>query len=87
MSELSETLKLSAEIYGQTYTLRVTPEEKEKVETIARHVDAMMHKVGDDQSRLDYRDVAVLAAMNIAEEYFQLQQEYQELLAIIDEEK
>lgn len=87
MSELSETLKLSAEIYGQTYTLRVTPEEKEKVETIARHVDAMMHKVGDDQNRLDYRDVAVLAAMNIAEEYFQLQQEYQELLAIIDEEK
>lgn len=84
---MSETFKLNAEIYGQTYTLRVTPEEQAKVEAITRHVDAMMHKVGDNQERLDYRDVAVLAAMNIAEEYFKLQQEYRELLEIVDEEK
>lgn len=82
-----ETKKLNVEIYGQVYTLRVTPEEKDQVEMIASHVDQMMKKIGDEQSRLDYRDIAVLAAMNIAEEYYKLQQEYQELLAIVDEEK
>lgn len=82
-----ETKKLNVEIYGQVYTLRVTPEEEDQVGMIASHVDQMMKKIGDEQSRLDYRDIAVLAAMNIAEEYYKLQQEYQELLAIVDEEK
>lgn len=84
---MSEREKISVEMYGQRYTLRVTPEEKEKVQAIAGHVDAMMHKVGDSQSHLDYRDVAVLAAMNIAEEYFKLQSEYEEILTIVDEER
>lgn len=84
---MSESKKLNVEIYGQVYTLRVTSEEQEQVEMIANHVNQMMKKIGDEQSRLDYRDVAVLAAMNIAEEYYKLQQEYQELLAIVEEEK
>ena len=84
---MSEPSKLNVEIYGHIYTLRVTPEEKAQVEAITAHVDQMMHKVGDDQTRLDYRDVAVLAAMNITEEYFKLQREYQEFLSIVDEEK
>ena len=84
---MAEREKLNVEIYGQLYTLRVVPEEKAQVEAIAIHVDQMMHKIGDDQNRLDYREVAVLAAMNMAEEYAKLQQEYQELVAIVDEEK
>ncbi len=84
---MAERQKLNVEIYGQLYTLRVTPEEAAQVEAIAAHVDQMMHKIGDGQNRLDYRDVAVLAAMNIAEEYAKLQQSYQELVAVLDEEK
>ena len=84
---MTERQKLNVEIYGQLYTLRVAPEETAQVEAIAAHVDQMMHKIGDGQNRLDYRDVEVLAAMNIAEEYAKLQQEYQELVAIVDEEK
>ena len=84
---MSEREKITVEMYGQRYTLRVTTEEKEKVQAIAAHVDQMMHKVGDNQSRLDYRDVAVLAAMNIAEEYFRLQNEYEEILTIVNEER
>ena len=63
---MTERQKLNVEIYGQLYTLRVAPEEKVQVEAIAAHVDQIMHKIGDGQNRLDYRDVAVLAAMNIA---------------------
>ena len=84
---MSEREKISVDIYGQKYTLRVTPEEKENVLAIANHVDKIMHKVGDNQSRPDYRDVAVLAAMNLAEDYFRLQREYEEILAIVNEER
>ncbi len=85
--EKAERERLDIELYGKTYTLRVTPEEKEKVVAVANHVNQMMHKVGDHQGHLDYRDVAVLAAMNLAEEYFKLQQEYEALLMVLDEER
>lgn len=84
---MSEREKISVDIYGQLYNLRVTPEEKERVLAIARHVDNIMKKVADSQGRLDYRDVAVLAAMNLTEEYFKLQQAYEEILAIVNEER
>ncbi|MBQ5857897.1 MAG: cell division protein ZapA [Peptococcaceae bacterium] len=84
---MSEREKISVDIYGQLYNLRVTPEEKERVLAIARHVDNMMKKVADSQGRLDYRDVAVLAAMNLTEEYFKLQQAYEEILAVVNEER
>ena len=84
---MSKREKISVDIYGQLYNLRVTPEEKERVLAIARHVDSMMKKVADSQGRLDYRDVAVLAAMNLTEEYFKLQQAYEEILAIVNEER
>jgi cell division protein ZapA len=87
MEVMSEREKISVDIYGQLYNLRVTPEEKERVLAIARHVDNMMKKVADSQGRLDYRDVAVLAAMNLTEEYFKLQQAYEEILAIVNEER
>ena len=84
---MSEREKINVEMYGQTYTLKVEPEEREKVLAIARHVNQMMYAVADKQGRLDYRDVAVLAAMNLAEEYFKLQREYEELLTIVNEER
>ena len=50
---MSEREKISVDIYGQLYNLRVTPEEKERVLAIAHHVDNMMKKVADSQGRLD----------------------------------
>ena len=79
--------KLNVELYGQKYTFRATADEREKLMAVAEHVNQMMHKVGNGQRKLDYRDVAVLAAMYIAEEYYQLQQDYQALIDMIDEEK
>jgi cell division protein ZapA len=82
-----EKQKLNVELFGQKYTFRAEADERQKLLDIAGHVDYMMHKIGDNQPKLDYRDVAVLAAMNIAEEYYQLQQDYQALIDMIDEEK
>ena len=63
-----EKQKLNVELFGQKYTFRAEADERQKLLDIAGHVDYMMHKIGDNQPKLDYRDVAVLAAMNIAEE-------------------
>jgi len=88
MTELQqEKQKLNVELFGQKYTFRASAEERQKLLAVAAHVDAMMHKIGDGQSKLDYRDVAVLAAMHIAEEYYQLEQDYQALIEMLDEEK
>ena len=67
----TEKQKLNVELFGQKYTFRAEADERQKLLDIAGHVDYMMHKIGDNQPKLDYRDVAVLAAMNIAEEYYQ----------------
>lgn len=85
--EQSEKQKWNVELYGQKYTFRASNEEQQKLLKVAAHVDAMMQKIGASQPKLEYRDIAVLAAMHIAEEYDQLEQDYQALIAIIDEEK
>lgn len=84
---MEERQKINVEIYGQNYTLRVTPSEEPQVRQIAAHVDAMMHRIGDGQDRLDYRDIAVLSAMNIAEELYRLKKDHMELLNLLDEER
>lgn len=84
---MEEQRKLTVAIYGQSYTLRVTSETEAAVAKVADYVDEMMHKVGDKQNHLDFRDVAVLAAMNITEEYFRLKEDYQQLVEVIEEEK
>lgn len=87
MCDVQEKEKLNVELFGQKYTFRANVAERDKLLQIAAHVDTVMHQVGDNQTRLDYRDVAVLTAMQIAEEYYQLQEEYQTLIDMIDEEK
>lgn len=84
---MDELKKVSVDIYGHSYTLRVAEENIEKVIKVAKHVDEMMRKVVAQQPKVDFRDAAILAAMNISEEYFQLQHDYQNLLEIINEEK
>ena len=84
---MDELKKVSVDIYGHSYTLRVAEENIEKVVRVAKHVDEMMRKVVEQQPKVDFRDAAILSSMNISEQYFQLQHDYQNLLEIINEEK
>ena len=60
--------KVTVTIADQPYTL-IADQEVEAVEKIAAHVDAKVREV-QAGSRLSLADSAILAAMNIAEEYF-----------------
>ena len=60
--------KVTVTIAQQQYTL-IADQDAPAVEKIAAHVDEKVCQV-QDGSRLSLADSAILAAMNIAEEYF-----------------
>ena len=69
---MAEREKLvQVEIYGQRYTLKGS-EDGAYVESLAAHVDRRMREIADTSSTVDSLKVAVLAAVNIADEYFRL---------------
>ena len=57
------------EIYGQSYNLNVE-ENEEYLKELAAYVDQKMHDVSEAARTVDTVKVAVLAALNIADELF-----------------
>jgi cell division protein ZapA len=65
---------VQVEIYGQRYTLKAT-KDPSWVESIAAHVDRKMREISASTPTVDSLKVAILAAVNIADEFFQLKVE------------
>lgn len=65
------------EIFGQAYAVR-GGDDPGYVETLAAYVDEQMKEVSRASSAVDSLRIAVLAALNIADERFQLRKEVQE---------
>ena len=63
--------KIVVTIGGRDYTM-VAVEDEEYVRKCAEHVDQQLKQVSS--GRLSLADAAVLAAMNVADEYFKEQQ-------------
>ncbi len=59
------------EIYGQTYNLRGEGDSSH-ITRLAAFVDRKMREVSDHTATVDSLRVAILAALNIADEHFQL---------------
>ena len=62
------------EIYGKTYNLKSSSDEI-RVEEAAAYVDAKMHELTQTGKKTPYMDLSVLAALNIAMEFLELQKE------------
>lgn len=77
--------RLTVEIYGQQYRL-TGKSSVNYMRMVAGYVDDKMKEVAEGNMRLDTAKIAVLTAVNIADEYFRLRQEYEELLKILREE-
>ncbi|MPM10113.1 Cell division protein ZapA [bioreactor metagenome] len=60
--------RVTVMVAGQEYTL-IAPEDEAYIKKVANHVDEQMHQIMDG-SKVSIADSAVLAAMNIADEYF-----------------
>jgi cell division protein ZapA len=74
--EGSTTLKI--EIYDQTYNIAGEQNEEYMV-NLASYVDEKMREVADATRTVDSVKVAVLAALNIADELFTLRERQQEI--------
>jgi len=59
------------EIYGQYYNIRGT-DDGSYIAELAQHVDMKMREIADQTPTIDSLKVAILAALNIADQYFRL---------------
>ena len=73
---VSSTGTVHIEIFGATYTVKAGADPG-YVEELAAHVDAQMREVSKTAGAVDSVRVAVLAALNIADECFRLRGQVQ----------
>lgn len=77
MTEPANDNSISVDIYDQTYHLR--GEDTEYIRRLAEIVDSKMRAVASHGKTVDSLRVAVLAALNIADEMAALEQKYDAL--------
>lgn len=75
---------LEIEIYGQKYRIRVKGEEDEEyISHLTSYVDQKMREVAVKSKSADMVKIAVLAALNIADEYFVVQKKLDQMNEVI----
>ncbi|HKL77809.1 MAG TPA: cell division protein ZapA [Gammaproteobacteria bacterium] len=72
MAEASETVAIT--ILGKEYHIRCPSEERDRLTVLARFVDEKMRETRDKGSALGTDRIAVLTALNIANELFEIQE-------------
>jgi len=77
MAEKPSGSSVHVEIFGQTYTVKAGTDPG-YVEELAAHVDAQMREVSRTAGAVDSVRVAVLAALNIADECFRLRRQVED---------
>ena len=70
--------KIQVEIYGQSYQIKAGA-DPEYIKKIAAYVDFKMKELASATPTVDSIKIAVLAALNIADEYFQLKRSKQDV--------
>jgi cell division protein ZapA len=68
---------IHVEIFGQTYSVRAGTDPA-YVERLARYVDGQMEEISRASGAVDSVRIAVLAALNIADECFRLRGQLEE---------
>ena len=71
-------------IYGQEYNIKGSM-NSEYLEELARYVDSKMHSIATRSGNVDSLRVAVLAALNIADEYHQMKSRHEATTRQVEE--
>jgi cell division protein ZapA len=74
---------IRVEIYDQSYNLRGT--DADYIVKLAEYVDLKMRAVSEKTATVDSLRVAVLAALNIADEYHLLKKKYDSVASTYEE--
>lgn len=81
-----EKKKVVVDIFGETYPLK-SDESADYVRQLAKLVDDNMRSVAKKTRSFSGAKIGVLAALQIADEYYKLKKDYEELLALLHEPK
>ncbi len=81
---MTDEHRVKVDIFGQTYTLRGSADPAD-LARIAAQVDAKMNELWSNNPRLDLPTLAVLTALNFAQEYEAIAAEYEALLTVLEE--
>ncbi len=73
--------KIIVEIFGETYTLK-TDQDPEYLKKLASVVDKEMRAVAQ-RGNLSGARVGALAALKLADEYFQIKKDYDEIMDLV----
>lgn len=82
----AEETRIIASIMGDDYVIRGT-DTREYMERIVSYVEGVIDSIGNNQNKLNKCQIAVLAALKIADELYKLRQEYQYLDELLKESK
>lgn len=69
--------KIQVEIYGQPYAIKAGA-NPDYIKSIAGYVDKKMREIATSTPTIDSLKIAVLAALNITDEFFQLKMQTQD---------
>ncbi len=83
-SRMLDPRSVTVTIYGQEYTLKGEA-EPDYVEKVAQFVDRKMREVSESSTVVATTKIAILAAINIADELFRERRKRQEALAMLDD--
>jgi cell division protein ZapA len=75
--------RVNVKIYNEEYTMKGAA-SPEYMKRIAQYVDEKMRHISKANSRLGVNKVAVLTAVNMADELFRVRQELYELETLLD---
>ena len=78
--------KVTVEILNQEYIVKGS-ENAEYIEMLAAYVDRRMRMIEQRNHSLSVTKVAVLTALNLADELNKLQEDYDELVKVLEEDK
>jgi len=79
-----EAQSIRVVIYDQTYFMRGDLNE-EYIQKLAQYLDTKMRAIAERTRTVDTLRVAMLAALNVADEYHQLKARYEEVTQQVDQ--
>ena len=82
--EKKASKKVNVEIFGDTYPFR-TDGDPGELKKLAAFVDQHMQRAAKRTRSLDTRKIAVLSALELADEYFRLKKDYDELVELLED--
>ncbi|MDA8207319.1 MAG: cell division protein ZapA [Thermaerobacter sp.] len=82
---MGEPIRTTVSIYGEDYAL-VGDLPEEVVQALAYHVDNRIRVLASKNPRVSQNRLAMLTALNIAEELFRLQEEHQQLVEAMQQQ-